>query len=290
MKIFISFSVLDKKFAEQIYYRLKDQGLDCWIASKNILPGHDYQASIVEAINASDLVVLVFSSNANNSNEIAKELSLASKKIIIPVRIENVLPQGAFLYQLTNRQFIDLFDDFNKKLDVLTYEIKSLIKKNGLHSSSSYQRLEPSSNKIIIGQSMFKTLFFATLIIAVIGIGYYLLSTNKQNVAIENANNSSNVNNSSNLNKVNIQPSFNCAKAGNTVEHLICASNSLAQLDIDLSHTYINTIYKHPEQKQALKLSQRAWLSELHAHCKNAECVKNDYINRINLLKNWDGG
>jgi hypothetical protein len=127
MQVFISFSSADRKIAEKIHDRLNKNGVDCWICTKDIPPGADYQSCIVEAINACKVVVLVFSSNANLSPEIAKELSLASKKILIPARIEDVVPQGSFQYQLSNRQFVDLFDDFDEKLDELIGRIKSVL-------------------------------------------------------------------------------------------------------------------------------------------------------------------
>lgn len=127
MQVFISFSSADSKIAEKIHDRLNKKGIECWICTRNIPPGADYQACIVEAINASEVVVLVFSSKANLSPEIAKELSLASKKILIPARIEDVVPQGSFQYQLSNRQFVDLFDDFDNKLDELAERIKSVL-------------------------------------------------------------------------------------------------------------------------------------------------------------------
>ena len=123
-QVFISFSSKDIKLADKIYDRLEKNGITCWISSKNIPAGADYQACIVDAINQATIVVLIFSTHANSSNEIAKELSLASKKILIPTRIEDVLPQGAFQYQLSNRQFIDLFDDFDHRLDELSDRIK----------------------------------------------------------------------------------------------------------------------------------------------------------------------
>lgn len=126
-QVFISYSSKDKKFAEKIYNYLKQDGISCWISSKDIPAGADYQACIVAAISTAKIVLLIFSSNAANSPEIAKELSLASKKVIIPTRIEDVIPEGAFQYQLSNRQFIDLFEDFDARLKELSGRIKSAL-------------------------------------------------------------------------------------------------------------------------------------------------------------------
>ncbi len=96
--VFISFSSEDKALTERIYERIKKYGLTPWMSSKDIRPGRDYQQSIVEAIQDASLVLLIFSSKANKSMEIIKELSLASTKMVIPVRIEDVIPDGAFKY------------------------------------------------------------------------------------------------------------------------------------------------------------------------------------------------
>jgi hypothetical protein len=134
-QVFISFSSADKAIAEKIASRLTLNGITCWISSKNIPAGADYQACIVEAIHVAEIVILIFSSSAKSSNEIIKELSLASKKILIPTRIEDVLPEGAFQYQLSNRQFIDLFEDFDSRLDDLTDVIKNALGKVSRPSS-----------------------------------------------------------------------------------------------------------------------------------------------------------
>lgn len=127
MTVFISFSSGDRKIAEKVYDRLTAKGVKSWISTRDIPAGADYQACIVEAIERASLVVLVFSSRANASPEIAKELSLASRKILIPARIEDVVPQGSFQYQLSNRQFVDLFEDFDQRLDELVLRVKAVV-------------------------------------------------------------------------------------------------------------------------------------------------------------------
>ena len=66
-------------------------------------------------------MVLVFSEAANNSDEIKKELSLASRYHIpvMALRIEDVEPSDAFAYELSTRQWIDAFDGWDKSIDSL---------------------------------------------------------------------------------------------------------------------------------------------------------------------------
>ena len=77
--------------------------------------------AIVQAIGTAKVMVLVFSENANNSDDIKREIVLASgaKVTIIPVRVEDVVPKGAFAYQMATRQWIDLFEDWETQIERL---------------------------------------------------------------------------------------------------------------------------------------------------------------------------
>jgi hypothetical protein len=109
--VFISFSSKDRKIAETICLALESRGFPCWMSSRDVRPGENYQVAIVKAINAAKVLLLVFSANTNASDEIKKELSLASKRrlMVIPVRTEDVIPDEGFSYELATRQWIDLF-------------------------------------------------------------------------------------------------------------------------------------------------------------------------------------
>jgi hypothetical protein len=113
-EIFITYSSKDQKVARIICTALEHRGLTCWISSRDVKPGQNFQEQIVRAIRAAKIMVLVFTANANNSNEIKKELALASQNnlVVIPVRIEDVTPNEAFAYEFATRQWIDLFGDW----------------------------------------------------------------------------------------------------------------------------------------------------------------------------------
>ena len=120
-KVFISYSSKDSKFARAICSALESRGLSCWISSRDVGLGENFMDAIVNAISAAKVMVLVFSENANNSDDIKREIVLASsgKVTIIPVRVEDVVPKGAFAYQLATRQWIDLFEDWEAQIERL---------------------------------------------------------------------------------------------------------------------------------------------------------------------------
>src|ERR1700722_1752810 len=100
-KIFISSSSKDRKAALTLCAAIEARGYPCWISSRDVGPGENFQEAIVDALGSAPLMVLVFSANANNSGEIKKEVPLASQNdlIVIPVRIEDVAPSQALRYE-----------------------------------------------------------------------------------------------------------------------------------------------------------------------------------------------
>ncbi len=127
-RVFISFSSADQKKAAAVCEALERSGLQCWVSFRDVRPGENYQAAIVQALQSAKTMVLVFSSRTNLSQEVSKELSLASafKLSVIPLRIENTMPQGALHYELATRQWIDAFDDWENAINDLVNAITSL--------------------------------------------------------------------------------------------------------------------------------------------------------------------
>ena len=117
-RVFISYASRDGKRALAICNDLEKRGVACWISTRDVAPGENYQEAIVQALRQSRAVVLVFSAAANSSDEIKKELSLASRYRIpvITLRLEAVEPSDAFAYELSTRQWIDAFRNRDKAI------------------------------------------------------------------------------------------------------------------------------------------------------------------------------
>lgn len=146
--IFISYSSRDQKVAETICDALQSRGFICWISCRHIGPGENFQESIVKAIRAAKLMLLVFTSNANNSNEIKKEIVLAGRYhlTVVPVRVEDVVPNDALAYEFATRQWIDLFRDWERDIERLALQIGTILAEgspNGDHSATIVERPAP---------------------------------------------------------------------------------------------------------------------------------------------------
>jgi hypothetical protein len=88
---------------------LESAGIRCWIAPRDIPPGDDWSAASIRAIDQSKVMVLIFSSNANESTEIPREVQrAANRKVrIVTVRIDGAEPAEALEYYLGPVQWFD---------------------------------------------------------------------------------------------------------------------------------------------------------------------------------------
>lgn len=107
--MFISYAVEDRQVADAICEMLESSGRRCWIAPRDILPGNDWGESIIDAINHSQLLVLVYSDHASRSLQIKREIERASSKgvTIIPFRIEEAPVSKSLEYYVSNAYWID---------------------------------------------------------------------------------------------------------------------------------------------------------------------------------------
>jgi hypothetical protein len=145
--IFISHSSKDQKVASAICAALESRGLKCWLASRDVGAGDNFQESIVRAIQSAKVMVLVFTDNANNSAEIKKELALASqnKLAVIPARAEDVVPTAALAYELATRQWINLFQDWENEIENLCARVRQIVPAPAPATSQSQPATQPPS-------------------------------------------------------------------------------------------------------------------------------------------------
>jgi len=80
IQVFISYASKDADVANSIVAALEREGLNCWIAPRDVVPGESYAGAIVRAIDATKLMVLVLSENAVTSLHILREVERASSK------------------------------------------------------------------------------------------------------------------------------------------------------------------------------------------------------------------
>ena len=129
---FISYSNKDQATAIRVCDGLEVRGVKCWISCRDVCPGRNYQEEITLELVGSSVMILIWSANANSSTEIPNEIALAAKNdvLLIPLKIDNATPSGAFEYNLATKQWTDLFPDFEKSLDRISEIIRNLTAKH----------------------------------------------------------------------------------------------------------------------------------------------------------------
>ncbi|HTR03248.1 MAG TPA: toll/interleukin-1 receptor domain-containing protein [Thermoanaerobaculia bacterium] len=107
--VFISYSSKDKPVADAVCAGLEAQGLRCWVAPRDILPGSDWGGAIIDAITGSKVMVLIFSGHANSSPQIKREVERAVAKGVklVPFRIEDVALGKTLEYFISTPHWLD---------------------------------------------------------------------------------------------------------------------------------------------------------------------------------------
>ena len=109
--VFISYSSDDQTVVEGLCAYLEQYKIRCFVAYRDIPRGVVWARAIVDALDESRMMVVVFSEHFNNSDQVDREIELASedKKPILTFRISNDVFKGAKKYYLKNINWIDAF-------------------------------------------------------------------------------------------------------------------------------------------------------------------------------------
>jgi len=130
--VFISYSVKDKTTADAICAALEANGIRVWIAPRDVMPGSDWGESIIEAIEQSKVMILVFSANSNASPQIKREIERSVNKgvTVVPFRIDDILPSKTLEYFISTQHWLDAFTPpLEKHLDSLVAILRSIFTK-----------------------------------------------------------------------------------------------------------------------------------------------------------------
>ena len=133
MYIFISHSSKDFEIAEKVCDYLEKNGHKCFLAPRDIRSGQVYAQELVEAIDCSDVMLVLLSKAANESPHVLREIERAvSKKIAILVyRLEEVELSKSLEYFLMTHQWIsarekDPYKDILKSINTCRQDVLSI--------------------------------------------------------------------------------------------------------------------------------------------------------------------
>ncbi|MBP3370963.1 MAG: toll/interleukin-1 receptor domain-containing protein, partial [Clostridia bacterium] len=106
--VFISYNTCDKLIADAVCHYIESRRLRCFIAPRDIKES-DWAGSITNAIENARAFVIVVSEHSLASNEVAKEITLATQNssFIFPFRIDESELKGRMKYHLSAFHWID---------------------------------------------------------------------------------------------------------------------------------------------------------------------------------------
>jgi hypothetical protein len=133
-KVFICYASQDKAIAQAVCDALELRHIPCWIAPRDVLPGMEWAETIVDALDESQVIVLILSSNSNNSPQVIREIGRAAGNgiPIIPFVIEDVSLSKAMDYFISRHQFMDaITPPLEKHLKRLTDTVDQILARRG---------------------------------------------------------------------------------------------------------------------------------------------------------------
>jgi hypothetical protein len=107
--VFISYGSEDEAAAQKVCDLLEGQGISCWVAGRDAMPGLEYAPQLVEALDNASAVTLILSRHSNASIHVANEIEWATshERPVYTVRIEDILPSRRVAIHVSTRQWVN---------------------------------------------------------------------------------------------------------------------------------------------------------------------------------------
>ena len=135
LRVFLCHSSDDKPAIRDFYRRLVDDGINVWFDEENLLPGQDWNQEIIQAVRATDVVIVCISRNIiNKAGYVQKEIRLAldvadeqpeGAIFLIPLKLEECeVPE-----RLNRWQWVDHFNDdqgYKRLMNALRFRARAL--------------------------------------------------------------------------------------------------------------------------------------------------------------------
>jgi hypothetical protein len=128
--VFVSYASADKAVADAAVASLERARMRCWYAPRDITPGANYGDSIMAALVASRVLVVIVSASSVASNQVVREVERAVHHglVVVPFRVENVEMRGSFEFFLSVPHWLDaLTPPLEAHLDRLTDSVRAIL-------------------------------------------------------------------------------------------------------------------------------------------------------------------
>lgn len=145
--IFISYSSKDERIANEICVAFENEGLNCWIAPRNIQVGKEYGGEIIKGIEGCKVFFLCLSKSSNESQHVLREVERAVNRklpIIVYQHEETVLSKSLEYFLASTQWFVP---NENNDMDELLRIVKELQEKSDSEVKSETATAEAMKTK-----------------------------------------------------------------------------------------------------------------------------------------------
>ena len=150
--VFISYSTQDKSVADAMCHHLEERRVRCWIAPRDVPPGAKWGSAIIDAIGECRVMVLVFSANADRSDQVLREVNTAveARCVIVPFRIDGAPLSKDMKFFLGPLHWLDAFTPpIEDHLDRLCDRIDGIL---ATFPKTAHDAVEPAKPKPVPAQ------------------------------------------------------------------------------------------------------------------------------------------
>jgi TIR domain-containing protein len=153
--VFISHSAQDKKVAETICGALEESGIRCWVAPRDVRPGHSFPGEITRAIQQSKAMLMIFSRHSNSSEQVLREVQLAvdCHVPIVRLRIEDIPLSDDLRYYLSTPHWLDaLTHPLSKHIPSVAAAIRELLGPSAAENAAAAAVPQSSPAEVVMKQ------------------------------------------------------------------------------------------------------------------------------------------
>ena len=147
--VFISYSSKNKNVADAVVADFEQNGIKCWYAPRDILPGEEWVTAITKALEKSKVLVLIYTDESNNSRQVMNEIAVAFNAgiTIVPFKLSNEQMSRELEYYLTRVHWLDAVSKpLKENITALREYIDVIIKAPNAALPASAKENKPASS------------------------------------------------------------------------------------------------------------------------------------------------
>lgn len=156
-QVFISYPSANKAEAMEVTEYLERNGIQCFIAPRDIEGGKTYASVLMQALEECFVVLLIASEAINDSEHVLNEVDaiVNKKKVLLPVFIENFEMKDEYRYYLGRKQWVTAYPDalncyFDEIYNAVVENLPADKRRDLLKDEPKEAEEEESSNKTTV--------------------------------------------------------------------------------------------------------------------------------------------